>query len=225
MIKGWEYGRQPGRREAGAVKRDGKRLMLERNDGLKVTLLDGSLKGSQLLDPARSVLLDRLAGRGCEVRPFILNRLSIAPCSGCFRCWFETPGMCVMKDDGGEVTAAMIRSDLLIFLTPVTFGGYSSELKKSLDRSICLVSPFFMKIKGETHHRPRYAAYPRLLGIGILSGGAPEPREAEAIFSSLVRRNAVNLHAPGSAGGVIRASEPAEAAGEKIEKLLSEVMS
>lgn len=39
--------------------------------------------------------------------------------------------------------------------------------KKGLDRLIGLVSPFFTKIAGETHHRPRYDRYPALLAVGV----------------------------------------------------------
>jgi len=49
---------------------------------------------------------------------------------GCFGCWNKTPGTCVMKDDSAKIAKAVVNSDLLIFLTPITFGGYSSELKK-----------------------------------------------------------------------------------------------
>ena len=83
--------------------------------------------------------------------------------------------------------------DLLVFLTHVTFGGYSSELKKAVDRLIPLLSPFFVKIGREIHHRPRYPRYPPILGVGLL----PVPdQEKEKIFRTLVERNAVNYHSP-----------------------------
>lgn len=49
-----------------------------------------------------------------------------------------------------------------------------------------------MKIEGEVHHKPRYERYPRLMGVGVL----PQPdEESERIFTTLVSRNAINLHA------------------------------
>ncbi len=94
----------------------------------------------------------------------------------------------------------MIESDLTIYLTPVTFGGYSSELKGALDRCICIVSPFFTTIGGETHHRVRYEHYPAVVAFGVLPG--PDP-EQEQIFKALVARNALNLHAPFHAAHVV----------------------
>lgn len=114
--------------------------------------------------------------------------------------------MCKTRDAARDVAAEMIASDLVVLLTPVTFGGYSSHLKKALDRSICLVSPFFTRIDGEVHHRRRYARYPALLGVGWL----PEPDlEEERIFGSLVARNALNLHAPRHASRVVYAGQDA----------------
>ena len=87
----------------------------------------------------------------------------------------------------------LIGSDLTIYLTPITFGGYSSALKKAVDRAICLVSPFFTHIDGEVHHHARYAHYPALVGVGVLP--APHP-DQEQIFRTMIGRNAINLHAP-----------------------------
>ena len=87
----------------------------------------------------------------------------------------------------------MIAGDLTIFLTPITFGGYSSELKKAVDRLICLISPFFTRIDGEVHHHARYDRYPALVGVGILPASHPVQ---EQIFHTLIGRNAINMHAP-----------------------------
>jgi multimeric flavodoxin WrbA len=94
----------------------------------------------------------------------------------------------------------MIGSDLVIYLTPVTFGGYSAELKRAVDRCICVVAPFFTTIRGEVHHRARYDRYPALVGIGVLPG--PDPHQ-EQLFKTLVGRNAINLHAPFHAAHVV----------------------
>lgn len=85
----------------------------------------------------------------------------------------------MIDDMGRDIARSFIRSDLAIFLSPVTFGGYSSELKKGLDRSIGLMMPFFTKIGGEVHHKARYKKYPSLMGIGVLS---KKDEESERIF-------------------------------------------
>ena len=134
----------------------------------------------------------------------------IAYCLGCFECWTKTPGLCRIDDTGREVVESIIGGDLVIYLTPITFGGYSSELKKAVDRSIGLLSPFFTRIDGEVHHQARYDRYPSLLGIGVLPASHPVQ---EQIFDTLVGRNAINLHAPRHCSLVLcRSQEPAAAA-------------
>ena len=169
---------------------------------MKAVILDGSREGDDALNTPHRVILDELTGAGWDVEPFILHRLGISYCRGCFECWVHTPGVCVSTGAGRDVAKAVIQSDLAVFLTPVTFGGYSSELKKAVDHLIGLVSPFFTKIDGETHHKTRYEKYPRLLGVGVMPA---EDAESERIFTTLVERNAINMHSPAHAAGVVLA--------------------
>lgn len=185
---------------------------------LKVLILNGKLPGDQSLERVHDLLLEELKTRGWEGEAFILNRLDIHYCTGCFGCWVQTPGLCVIPDASQEIAKKFIQSDLVIFLTPVTFGGYSSELKKALDRIICLASPFFMKINEEVHHRPRYEHYPRLMGVGLL------PRkddEMEKIFATLVERNAINFHAPAHGSKVLYDTGDGKSHCEEIQELLN----
>ncbi|HJN16519.1 MAG TPA: NAD(P)H dehydrogenase, partial [Armatimonadota bacterium] len=109
-------------------------------------------------------------------------------------------------------------ADILALLTPVTFGGYSSHLKRMLDRLIPNILPFFDKIDGRIHHKARYERYPSMAVAGVL----PEPdAEAEAIFRKLVSRNAKNHHAPVHAVEIITRDEPPEAIQQHIDDLLT----
>jgi multimeric flavodoxin WrbA len=187
---------------------------------MNAVILDGSLQNDEIYDNIRSSIAQEL-GNNWTVESFVLRDMKIAHCMGCFGCWVKTPGMCVMKDDSAKIDKAVVNSDLLIFLTPITFGGYSSELKKALDRIICIVSPFFTTINGETHHKPRYAKHPKLIGIGIL----PErDDESEQIFSELIHRNAVNLHAPAHVAGIVRLNQSMDEHQQNIRKIFQSVM-
>ena len=177
---------------------------------MKATLLNGALPGDSFVDAVGIALQAVLQAAGWTVTTWNLRDQKIAYCLGCFECWTNTPGMCRIDDAGRGVPASIIGSDLTIYLTPVTFGGYSSELKKAVDRIICLISPFFKRIDGEVHHRPRYARYPDLLGVGVLP--APHP-DQEQIFHTLIGRNAINMHAPTHNSVILyRSQEPAAAA-------------
>ena len=160
---------------------------------MRAVILNGSFAGDQTCAAVETELVSALAGLGCEVECLRLRDLTIAYCKGCFGCWVKTPGVCPTRDDAGTVTRSFVRSDLVILVTPVVFGGYSSELKKALDRSAGIVLPFFTRINGEVHHKARYQRYPALLAIGVVD----RPDEAEErIFATLVSRNAINFHAP-----------------------------
>lgn len=128
--------------------------------------------------------------KGWNVTAFDLDGMAIKPCRGCFACWLKHPGTCAIKDDEELILKAMAGSDAQVWITPVTFGGYSPALKKALDRSIPNILPFFVKVHGEVHHPQRYEGRRSLLAFGAL----PSPdAEAERIFHSLAQRNALNL--------------------------------
>jgi hypothetical protein len=174
---------------------------------MHAVLLNGALPGDGFVDDAGATLEKGLQSLGWTVTSWTLRDERIGYCLGCFECWTKTPGVCRIDDAGREIARSFIASDMAIYLTPVTFGGYSSELKKALDRIICLISPFFARIDGEVHHRARYDRYPALAGFGVL----PEPHpEQERIFRTLVGRNAINLHAPAHGSAIVyRDQEPA----------------
>ncbi len=128
---------------------------------------------------------------GHEVETIKIDYTGIMPCTGCFKCWTTTPGVCMnTKDAVNGISEKYIQSDLLILFSKVTYGGYSSDIKALLDRLIANISPFFTKIAGEMHHKKRYEDYPNLIALGY-----GEMTEAERItFTELIRRNALNMH-------------------------------
>jgi len=184
-------------------------------------VLNGALAGDETLAPVEAALLELLRETGAGVRDFQLREIPLAHCQGCFECWLDTPGLCKTDGDAGrEITGALIGSDLLVLLTPVTFGGYSSEIKKVLDRSICIVSPFFRRIDGEVHHKRRYKRYPAVAAVGVLR----EPdEEQERIFNTLVERNALNFDSPATAVCVLPAGAPAGVVRDRLAASLEPV--
>jgi multimeric flavodoxin WrbA len=184
---------------------------------MKAILLDGSHENDGTGERARAALAAELQDQGWEVEHVLLRERDIGPCAGDFFCWVRTPGTCMLDDDNRTIAAAIVASDLVVYLTPVTFGGYSSALKRMVDHQIQNVSPFFAQVEGETHHQKRYRKNPDLLAVGWLD--APEPR-SEAIFRHLVRRNAINFFAERSASGVVFSGQPDEQIQASVRNLL-----
>jgi hypothetical protein len=172
---------------------------------MKVLVLNGERNNESALSLVAEIVARELPAHGWQAETVLLREKKIAQCTGCFGCWVKTPGVCVIDDFGREAARMVARCDLLVFLTPVTFGGYSSELKKAVDRFACsMLLPFFTTIDGEVHHKARYQPLPGLIGIGVL----PRPdEESERIFAKLVERNAVNLHSPASQSAVFYSSQ------------------
>jgi len=187
---------------------------------MKAVILNGARGGEDSLAVPQQVLLEQLARRRWEAEVFPLREMRIRHCVGDFACWVRTPGVCLIDDGARELARAFIRSHLAVFLTPITFGGYSSELKKALDRIIGLVSPHFIQINGEVHHKPRYQRYPRLMALGFLPQA---DEESEAIFRTLVRRNAINMHVPTHVAGLLLEGEKPEAIRKRVDGMLAAV--
>lgn len=184
---------------------------------MKALILDGSTEKDEISENVTRDLLDYLHLKDYEVRSRILRDEKIAGCLGCFTCWVKTPGECIIKDAGYDLPNQVMHSDMVVLITPITFGMYSSELKKALDRFPCpVLLPFFKKINGEIHHAPRYANYPKLIAVGSLPN---EDRESEETFRTLVSRNAINLHTEAAASIIYSSDQPEEIKKKLLESL------
>ena len=187
---------------------------------MRALILNGGRAGEGSDEIVQTAARHELESSGWEVEPLVLRDIRIRPCLGCFGCWTQTPGVCLQDDFAHDIAAKFIRSDLAVLLTPVTFGGYSYELKKALDRCICLISPLFRRIDGQMRHEPRYDRYPRLMGIGVM----PHPNhESEEIFKALVGRNATNMHSPAHAAGVAYGWQEPAVLRLRVRAMLSEM--
>jgi len=189
----------------------------------RAMILDGATESGVDTRRAGDVAMDVFRRGGWRVDRLALREVDIAPCLGCFGCWIQTPGLCVIDDAGRDVARRMAQSDVLVYLTPLTFGGYSSELKKAIDRSIPNLSPLFRTVRHEVHHVKRYARYPRLVGIAVSRDRPIDPDEEE-LFEAVVRRNAINFYAPANAACLVPDGGDDEACRRTIERTLERVI-
>jgi multimeric flavodoxin WrbA len=181
---------------------------------MRALLLNGAYESGDAVDrlaqPARRVL----ASAATEVLPLTLREKDIAFCSGCFGCWTTHRGACVVEDDGYDLAQEARNCDLLVFLTPVVFGGYGWQLKKAVDRLLPDLAPYFLSEQSPLPSN-QFAA---LLGIGVMT----EEDEIEAsMFLSLVERNASNYHSARHACLVVDAQIPPESFQGKLSAALA----
>ena len=185
---------------------------------MKAVIFNGARERDLAIEKIETELITQLTNKSWIVEPIELRNKKIAGCLGCFGCWIKTPGTCVIDDYGRETTRKALQSDLLIWLTPITFGGYSSELKKALDRLIPILLPYFDSYHGQIHHNMRYDKYPNLLVIGT----QPHSIACEKTFSMLTERNVLNFRPPKHATGVYQ-EDKVNGTAEFVENLLSQV--
>jgi multimeric flavodoxin WrbA len=160
---------------------------------MKALLLNGILKDDPDFEMISSSIIELLEGNGFETEQIILKNVKVTPCQGCFECWVKTPGECKTDDNGRAIAKKIVQSNLIIHFTPIIFGGYSSELKKVLDRFIPTILPFFTSRNRETHHKYRYDNRGSIIAVGVMD--KPD-EEKEATFKELVYRNSLNMGAP-----------------------------
>jgi hypothetical protein len=171
------------------------------------------------------VLSALLTNRGWEQETFFLRQMEITPCSSCGRCAMDTPGLCFIKDGMEEIYSRWANCQLLIFCTPISFGGYHSSLKMVLDRIMPMNTPYFALRKGELHHANRYHPMPSLLAIGLLSGDSGLDRDRERnTFEYLIERNAVNMNIDRFASAVFLPEHTAAQVLTRLEQALKEVI-
>jgi multimeric flavodoxin WrbA len=186
---------------------------------MKAVIFNGAKEGDLTINAIEKTIAHQLTEKGWEVEPIELRNIQIAGCVGCFGCWVKTPGTCVIDDYGRETTRKAIQSDLMVWLTPVTFGGYSSELKKALDRIIPILLPYFQIYHGQIHHRMRYKKYPKLLVFGVQEPGL----DYEETFVALAERNGLNFRPPGYSASVFRSDKNMETIPAFVEEQLKKV--
>lgn len=154
--------------------------------------------------------------RGHAVTAFSPDGMDLKPCQSCFACWVKHPGTCALKDDAETILRAMAAADIMVWITPVTFGGYGPALKKALDRVLPFLLPDFIVRRKETHHPLRYDKRRALVVLGTRPDADPD---AERIFHQLVGRNALNMDSVHAASLVI-AEEVEKGSAVRVKDLL-----
>jgi multimeric flavodoxin WrbA len=136
-------------------------------------------------------ITEHLTAKGHAVKRMTLRNLSIRFCTGCWSCWWATPGECVFKDESHSVCREYINSDFVLFASPMIMGFASALTKKTQDKLIPLIHPYFEFVQGEYHHLKRYDVYPK---IGLLLEKTPgNDKEDIEITVDLYKRFALNL--------------------------------
>ena len=161
--------------------------------GLDITILNGNpSENNRVFQDYINGLSDTLFMVGHFVEQIDLAKKEIKQCRGCWNCWVKTPGNCSLKDDMDIIYPKLLNCDLLIFASPIRMGFVSALLKRSMDRMIPLMMPYFRIINNEFHHSKRYKHYPTL-GL-LLEKDFTTDAEDLDIIKHIFQRTALNFH-------------------------------
>ncbi len=90
-----------------------------------------------------------------EIDEVICSQVSVHGCKGCFGCWKNEDGKCVIDDDMSDIFQKYLSADIVIWSFPTYFYGMPSEAKKIMDRLLPLFEPELITDDGKTTYHPR----------------------------------------------------------------------
>jgi multimeric flavodoxin WrbA len=108
--------------------------------GKKIIVLTGSPRRDGNSDKLADAFIKGAEQGGHSVVKFETAFKNIRGCSGCNKCW-SGGRACVIRDDLDELHPLLQNSDVLVFSSPLYFGGISAQLKTALDRLHCYNRP------------------------------------------------------------------------------------
>jgi multimeric flavodoxin WrbA len=108
---------------------------------MRVLTLLGSAKKKGNTGTVLGWVEDELTSMGHEVERIQLSAKNVNGCLGCAKCReFPEKTGCVQKDDAPEILEEMIKAQVALFASPIYFWGFSSHMKKLIDRGYSLVT-------------------------------------------------------------------------------------
>ena len=89
---------------------------------------------SALSESLRTRVTEIARAKRHDVGVIELGRSDSPPCTGCFRCLMRPAEACVSRGFFARIIQQAPEYQVIIFLTPVIFGTYSSTIKNVVDR-------------------------------------------------------------------------------------------
>ena len=142
---------------------------------MKVLVLNGSPKEKSDTFRMTDAFLKGFNWEGKhEVTVIDVIDKKIAPCKGCFGCWQQLEGHCLIQDDQNGILDLYRDADVILWSFPLYCYGMPSHLKALLDRTIPLVQmKMVQEPDGTVRHVP-LADFSRIHTLVITGCGFPD---------------------------------------------------
>ncbi|WP_027338931.1 NAD(P)H-dependent oxidoreductase [Halonatronum saccharophilum] len=150
----------------------------------KILILNGSPKGKK---GNTAKLVDNfILGVKDEISDFKIDYVELKDkeingCTGCFSCWEKTPGKCIFRDSMDELIPKLLKSDMIIWATPLYHYGMTSLTKRFIERTLPLAKPEIVDCDGVYGHPGRYEVKEKK-EVLISTAGFPEDHNFEVLI-------------------------------------------
>ena len=130
---------------------------------VRITVFNGSPRGRnsnshRIIEP----LLEGAREAGAQTEEVFLIEKDVKQCRGCFSCWGETPGRCIINDDMAALIDLYLGSDYVGMATPVYGMLMTGLLKNFTDRFLPLATPHIRRNEdGSFYHEGRIRHFPK----------------------------------------------------------------
>jgi multimeric flavodoxin WrbA len=101
-----------------------------------------------------------------DTKHFSLQNMNIQPCYACRGCEQKTYRRCVVRDDADLIMPYLARSEIIVPVTQITYGSYSFQMKRIIDKLALLVGMYYSYKDGELVHSSGPADV-RFYAVGI----------------------------------------------------------
>ena len=128
-------------------------VTIEKTKSMKIVVLTGSPRLNGNTNYMASQFMKGAEEAGHKVYRFDCTRHKVAGCIGCNACGMN--GDCFMQDDFSELRPHLLEADMVVFVTPMYYFGFSSQLKAVIDRFYAING----KIKGAAKQSAFIMAY------------------------------------------------------------------
>jgi multimeric flavodoxin WrbA len=171
----------------------GKKIEQRKDEKMNITIINGIQDSKEnSFQNELELTVDKLNIEH-TVDLFTVVDMDINYCCGCFGCWVKTPGRCIFNDEMIKVYKSMVKTDYLLFISPLVKGFISSDAKRAMDRIIPILLPYIDFFDGESHHVPRYEKRSKL-GIVLIGEDDMDVKAVEIVYDTFDRFSK-NYHA------------------------------
>ena len=141
---------------------------------MKILVLNGSpKKKSDTFRLTEAFLKGMNRKEEHEVHVVSIIEKQIAPCRGCFGCWQQGDGHCVIQDDQNGILDLYRSADLIIWSFPLYCYAMPSHMKAVLDRTIPLVKMAMVQEADGAVRHEALADFSRIHTLVICGCGFP----------------------------------------------------